>query len=76
MDTHCAPRSLVWETAPTASGLHNAERLPQMLKARGVNPGGFDVPDSVLAVTLGLCALLPAVAYYYMPRDKRRGRRR
>jgi hypothetical protein len=59
VETHCIPRGSTmtvagtpaWDAAPTEQGLHNPQRLPQMLRDRGVVP------------VCCLCMLVPSLSW-------------
>jgi hypothetical protein len=92
VDTHCSPENenddygggaagwgtMRWDTAPTDSGMHNPERLPQMLRSRGITPASeLGVSDAVFWGLVGAFALLAALAVHHGSQKPkgRRGRR-
>ena len=74
VDQHCPPTtpSENWDAAPTEQGLHNPERLPQMLRARGVRP-----PAELSTASVVVMAVIGggSVAVACLPGGKRKGRR-
>jgi hypothetical protein len=67
-----------WNAAPTDDGMHNPERLPQMLRNRGITPPSeLAVPDSMFWALMGVVPLVAVVAYNYGAKKQkgRRGRR-
>lgn len=67
-----------WDAAPNDNGIHNPERLPQMLRSRGITPPSeLVVSDSVFWTLMGGIPLVAVVAYNYGAKKHkgRRGRR-
>lgn len=89
VDKHCPPGdesgdydsepagwgTVRWDAAPTETGMHDPERLPQILRSRGITPASdLLVSDSAFWALMGIIPLLCVVAYNYGAK-KPKGRR-